>query len=214
MMSKKKTMDATKTGPAEMNEIGENAAELNGTENSASADGQSATASEVEMATEIPVEIRDEEPRHESEAKKPEVDLAQKYLEQLQWQQAEFQNYKKRVEREKNEIARYVKGDLIRKLLPVIDDLNRSLKNQEEKKDFEGFRLINEKLLLLLKEEGLEEVSAAGSVFDPNYHDALYTQEVDDAESDGKVLEEWERGYFFQGTLLRASKVKVGKKKD
>lgn len=204
MMSKKKTTETRKNEQA--SEVAEN---LEATP----------TLPEEEPAagvTEIPVEIKDDEPEAESipEEKKSEPDLAQKYLEQLQWQQAEFQNYKKRVDREKNEIARYVKGEFIRKLLPVIDDLERSLKNQADKKEFEGFRLISDKLMQILKEEGLEEVAATGNMFDPNYHDALYTQEVEDAESDGKVLEEWEKGFFFQGTLLRASKVKVGKKKS
>lgn len=177
--------------------------------------------SEMETeVTEIPVEVEVEETEAEEnteaegEAEKPEEDLTQKYLQQLQMLQAEFQNYKKRVEREKKEISRYIKGDFIRKLLPVIDDLDRSLQNHEDEKEFEGFRLINEKLMLILKEEGLEEVAAGGNDFDPNYHDALYTQEVEDEADDGKVLEEWEKGYFFQGTLLRPSKVKVGKIKE
>lgn len=202
MMSKKKT---TETRQDEQTQVAENL------EPTPTTPDQEVVAE----ATEIPVEIRDDEPEPELAPEiKSEPDLAQKYLEQLQWQQADFQNYKKRVEREKNEIARYIKGEFIRKLLPVIDDLERSLKNQADKKEFEGFRLINEKLMQILKEEGLEEVAAAGNVFDPKYHDALYTQEVEDAESDGKVLEEWEKGFFFQGTLLRASKVKVGKKKS
>jgi len=202
MMSKKKT---TETRQDEQTQVAENL------EPTPTTPDQEVVAE----VTEIPVEIRDDEPEAESAPEnKSEPDLAQKYLEQLQWQQADFQNYKKRVEREKNEIARYIKGEFIRKLLPVIDDLERSLKNQADKKEVEGFRLINEKLMQILKEEGLEEVAAAGNVFDPKYHDALYTQEVEDAESDGKVLEEWEKGFFFQGTLLRASKVKVGKKKS
>jgi molecular chaperone GrpE len=78
----------------------------------------------------------------------------------------------------------------------------------------EGFKLIHAKLMAILKEEGLQRVAAEGETFDPNIHEALHVQEVAEEADDGKVLAEWEKGYFFKETLLRPSKVQVGKLKS
>lgn len=136
---------------------------------------------------------------------------AAEYLEQLKRLQAEFQNFRKRVEKERNEMSIFIKADLIRKLLPIIDDFDRFAENHADDPLMQGFNLIYNKLITILREEGLERILATGMLFDPMIHEALHLQDAPD-EDDGKVLEEWEKGYLFQGNLLRASKVKVGKK--
>ncbi|MBN2092250.1 nucleotide exchange factor GrpE [candidate division KSB1 bacterium] len=170
---------------------------------------------------EIEIEIAGtESPETESSTEKKSDDanlkLANEYFDQLQRLQAEFVNYKKRMERERDNLSRYMKADLIRKLLPVIDDFERFLaSHQNEIKEsggLNGIQLVYDKLNQILKDEGLEPVSALGQPFDPNFHEALLLQEVSD-EQDGKILEVWEKGYFLGESLLRPSKVKVGKKK-
>ena len=134
--------------------------------------------------------------------------------EQLQRLQAEFQNYKRRIDRERQDLSKFVKAEFIRNLLPVIDDFNRFIDNHQDSDFMEGFQLIHDKMMNVFKEAGLEPIKASGETFDPNFHDALYMQEVEQDTDDGKVLEEWEKGFLFQGSLLRPAKVKVGKKKS
>jgi len=141
-----------------------------------------------------------------------EKDQAQEYLELLQRLQAEFSNYKKRIERDKRELSTKIKGKLIQDLLPVLDDFERMLSSpsQDDGKLSEGARLIYEKLLGILKKEGLEPFSAQGKDFDPSLHEAVSVTESP-PELDGKVIEEWQRGYLFKGELLRPARVKVGR---
>lgn len=154
------------------------------------------------------------EPTSESEKTEDSAGNAQQYLEQLQRLQAEFQNYKRRIDRERQELSKYVKAEFIRNLLPVVDDFNRFIDNHQDSDFMDGFQLIHDKMMNVFKEAGLEPIKASGETFDPNFHDALYMQEVEQDTDDGKVLEEWEKGFLFQGTLLRPAKVKVGKKKS
>lgn len=137
---------------------------------------------------------------------------AQEYLELLQRIQAEFSNYKKRIERDKWELSTKIKGKLIQDLLPVLDDFERMLSSclEDNGRLKEGARLIYEKLLNVLKKEGLEPFSAQGKDFDPSLHEAVFVVDTP-PELDGKVLEEWQKGYLFKGELLRPAKVKVGR---
>lgn len=176
----------------------------------------------VNRKEEIEIEIADTagSPDTESSTEKKSEDenlkLANEYFDQLQRLQAEFMNYKKRIEKEREILSRLIKADLIRKILPVIDDFERFLKNHQneikENSGLNGIQLIYDKLSQILKDEGLEPVSALGQPFDPNFHEALLIQETSE-EHDGKILEVWEKGYLLGESLLRPSKVKVGKKK-
>ncbi len=171
---------------------------------------------------EIEIEIADTvassktESSTEKKADDTNLKLANEYFDQLQRLQAEFMNYKKRMERERENLNRYLKTDLIRKILPVIDDFERFLaSHQKEIKEnggLNGIQLVYDKLSQVLKDEGLEPIAALGEAFDPNLHEALLLQEASE-DQDGKVLEVWEKGYFLGDSLLRPSKVKVGKKK-
>lgn len=175
---------------------------------------------EINKDEEIKIEIEDaaaeEQSSTEKKAEDANLKLANEYFDQLQRLQAEFMNYKKRMERERENLNRYIKVEIIRKLLPVIDDFERFLaSHQREIKEsggLNGIQLVFEKLSQILKDEGLEALSALGQSFDPNFHEALFMQETDE-EQDGKVLEVWEKGYFLGEWLLRPAKVKVGKKK-
>ncbi len=134
------------------------------------------------------------------------------YIDQLQRLQAEFSNYRKRVNKERESFFSVAKGEVVLKLLPVLDDLERMLNHHREGNScsVEGVRLIHQNLKKTLSEQGLEEIPAMGVPFDPECHEAVGVEEVDE-DRDGLVVEEWQKGYQFGEKLLRPSRVKVGK---
>jgi len=122
--------------------------------------------------------------------------------------QAEFENYKKRVCKEKSELINCASEELIKKLLPVLDSFEQALKNSESKDFIKGVELIYAQLFSAMKEEGLQQIETVGKKFDP------YSQEVlmhENSEKEGIVLEEFQKGYTLNGKLLRTAKVKIGK---
>jgi molecular chaperone GrpE len=135
-----------------------------------------------------------------------------KSADQLIRLQAEFLNYKRRVEKEKDEIGSFSKGNLVLSILPVVDDFERLIDHhaKDETVILESVRLIYQKLIKTLKDEGLEPIESSGEDFNPETHEALSVQEVD-ADQDGKVVGEWQKGYRFKDRLIRPSRVKVGK---
>lgn len=135
----------------------------------------------------------------------------EKYLDQLLRLQAEFQNYKRRTEKEWAEASIRAKGDLVKKLLPILDDFQRMLKHHGgEPCSVEGVQLIYQKMMKILDDEGLEQIEAVGREFDPDFHEAIGVHQVSE-DQDGMIAEEWEPGYHFSGKLLRPSKVRVGR---
>jgi molecular chaperone GrpE len=132
------------------------------------------------------------------------------YKETLQRLQAEFENFKKRTEKEKLLCAQYSNRVLIAKMLPVIDSFDLALKNTSDLKKFrEGVELIYAELYSLLKSEGLRPIEAVGKKFDPYMHEAMMKE---DSEKDNIVLEDFQKGYMLKDAVLRHSKVKVGVK--
>ena len=133
------------------------------------------------------------------------------YVDQLQRLQAEFSNYKRRVEKERESMAMFGKQDMASKLLPVLDDLERLIDHHQGEVgcSLEGVQLIHGNLVKVLTEEGLEIIPALGNQFNPEIHEAVSMEEVG-AENEGLVVEEWMKGYRFAGKLLRPSRVKVG----
>jgi molecular chaperone GrpE len=145
----------------------------------------------------------------------PEKPQERDLVDHLQRLQAEFSNYRRRVERERLETSAWAQGDLAGKLLPVLDDLERAgetLKD-EDSAAANGLRMIREKLVGILTEAGLERIEAAGQTFDPDVHEAVMTQPVDAGQA-GQVLAEFEPGYFFRGRLVRPARVQVGVEQD
>ena len=133
-----------------------------------------------------------------------------KYLEQLQRLQAEFMNYKKRVEKERLELSDLFKSELVGYLLPVIDDFDRMLNHSDHGNSefFNGVKLIYQKLVEVLKEQGLKQIEAVGQKFDPCFHEAVLIEKSENGE-DEIVSEEWRKGYLFNDRLLRPAQVKV-----
>ena len=123
--------------------------------------------------------------------------------------QAEFQNFRKRVEKERIEFAEYSSTEAVRALLPIVDDFERALKVESADKEFRaGMQLILQRLYDSLKKLGLEPLAAIGQPFDPHIHHAVEMVETADAP-DHTVLDEYQRGYNFKGRLLRPAMVKV-----
>ena|SRR5258708_7302940 len=128
--------------------------------------------------------------------------------------QAEFQNFRRRVEKEKIELLEYASTESVRALLPVLDDFERALGVPCADKEYvKGMELIYQRLSDQLKKLGLEPIQAQGKPFDPNVHHAVEMVETDDVP-DHTVLQEFQRGYNFKGRMLRAAMVKVAVNAD
>lgn len=125
--------------------------------------------------------------------------------------QAEFMNYKKRVEKEKIDIYKNASAKLITDLLPVLDDFDRAISHANDANAFmEGMKLIVKRFEDCLKKEGLEVIETLNIDFDPTYHHAVLMEETDTVES-GKIFEEIQKGYMINGKVLRPAMVKVAK---
>lgn len=123
--------------------------------------------------------------------------------------QAEFQNLRRRIEKEKTEWHEYAATGAVGALLPILDDFERALRVETSDKEYaKGMELIYQRLLESLKKLGLEPIVSAGQPFNPHVHHAVDKFETAEAE-DGTVLEEYQRGYNFKGRLLRPAMVKV-----
>ncbi len=162
-------------------------------------------------------ETSKKEKKSNEEHKKKKDDYKVKY-EDLNDQfirlRSEFANYKRRVEREQLEFADYIKGEYIKKILPVLDDfehmLSKSNKEGNEESVLEGAKMIFEKLGQSLKELGVERIDAIGAEFDPQIHEALMMQKVFDKKENGKIISVFQHGYKIKDRLIRPSKVIVG----
>lgn len=125
---------------------------------------------------------------------------------------AEFENFRRRVEREKTEVLEYAGMSTIAAILPILDDFERGLKVECADAEYaKGMELIYQRLQDALKKMGLEPISSEGQPFDPYIHHAVEMKETTEAE-DHTVLEEYQRGYNFKGRLLRPAMVKVAVK--
>jgi molecular chaperone GrpE len=129
-----------------------------------------------------------------------------------QRRQADFDNYRRRAEREKQEMADYAAHDTCLALVPILDDFERALKaagDTEQVREYaKGVEMIHQRLRDTLVKVGVSVIEAAGKPFDPNLHFAVQREERDDVDGD-TVIEEYQRGYMFKSRLLRAAMVKV-----
>jgi len=127
--------------------------------------------------------------------------------------QAEFDNFRKRAERERADVLEYAATETVRTLLPIADDFERALKVESADKEYvRGMELIYQRLVDALTKLGLEPIASEGKPFDPNIHHAIEMVETADFP-DHTVIGEFQRGYNFRGRLLRPAMVKVAVKK-
>ena len=134
------------------------------------------------------------------------------HYERLQRVTAEFENYRKRTERERRELIEQAAGDLLGDLLPVVDDLERALTAETQDGDAyrRGVEIIHRQLLDVMARRGVAPIEAVGADFDPALHQAV-VHEPSGSHRDGEVVEELRRGYTLRQRLLRPSMVKVAK---
>lgn len=126
--------------------------------------------------------------------------------------QAEFQNLRKRTEKERVELFEYASMEAVRVLLPVLDDFERAMRVESADKEYvTGIELIYNRFYETLKKLGLEPMDSRGQPFDPQIHHAVDMVETEEAP-DHAVLDEFQRGYNFKGRLLRPAMVKVAVK--
>jgi molecular chaperone GrpE len=160
-----------------------------------------------------------------SKRKKSQISKLEEQIEQLTTQieelkeqnlrlNAEFQNQRKRLNRERENIIFHASENLIESILPVIDDFQRSLKASEDNKSFENFlngiRIIYNKLFEILSNEGLKPIKSIGEKFDYNLHEAILMVDQEGVESE-TILEEVVKGYYYKDKVLRHAQVVVAK---
>lgn len=128
---------------------------------------------------------------------------------------AEFDNYRKRTERERRELSEAIAGDIVREILPAIDDLERALATPAADEPAVAYRrgveLIHRQLLDVLRKRGVEPLQTIGKDFDPNWHEAVAHDPALDGRRDGEITAELRRGYRIGQRLLRPAQVKVAK---
>ena len=133
-------------------------------------------------------------------------DLKDKYLRLV----AEFENYKKRTTKEKEDFAKYAKENIINSILPIIDDFERANKTNEQ--DVEGYILIGQKMLDILSKHNLKKIKLVkDEMFDLEKHEAISSLPVKDKKKKGAIIEELESGYMLADKIIRYPKVIIGK---
>jgi len=161
------------------------------------------------------------EPTDGDDHEPSELELLNQAVEEMrllaQRKQAELENYRKRVERERSEFLKYAAVDVVREILPVLDNLERAVDaasatgEAESGQLREGVEIVQKQFRDALIRQGLEEITAQGEPFDPHIHEAVGRVETDEAP-DGTVVEVFQKGYRFKDRLLRPSMVTVAQR--
>ena len=162
-------------------------------------------------AEEMPEEM--DQASAEMDALKRQVEEAEvKLAESVDgWQraQAEFQNYKKRVERDSEMLRVNMKGDIVKKILPVLDDLERAMQNRPADEPWtDGIELIVRKFQTVLDSDGVKKIEAEGVEFNPNFHEAISNESSEEVES-GYVIAVVQNGYMLGERVIRPALVRV-----
>lgn len=138
--------------------------------------------------------------------------LASEYLDHLQRLQAEFDNYKKRVDREKKELIEYASAELVSELIDIMENLERGVASAKESDNIDsivkGMEMVSTQLKDILGSRGLKPIESVGKKFDPHYHEAMMMIPTDEYPYN-TVIEEFQQGYMMNDKVLRYSRVKV-----
>ncbi len=139
---------------------------------------------------------------------------ASEYLDGWQRSRADFANYKKRIEREQAELYQRTAGSILKRHLEIIDDLERALRNRPGEGDganwSEGIDLVYRKLTNILENEGVKAMQTEGQMFDPNFHEAISSEDSPNHQS-GEIIEAVQRGYLLGEKVLRPALVRVAR---
>jgi molecular chaperone GrpE len=154
--------------------------------------------------------------KEEFEQLRADADKAKEHWDRLLRQQADFDNTRKRLDKEKQDFVRFANEELIFELLTVLDDLERTVGLAQEKHEdlsafLKGVEMILAHLYDLLKKFGVKPIEAEGKIFDPHFHEALMQVENKDLP-EHTVVEELQKGYLLNDRVIRTTKAKVSKK--
>lgn len=160
-------------------------------------------------------EKKDAEESEEEKIKKElalQTARAEDYYNRLARMQADFENFRRRTQKEREELIKYASEQLILSLLPVMDNFQRALeaKDEDPRKVIEGVEMIFRQIEDILVKEGLEPIPAVGEEFDPSRHEAVMQEETSDYP-DNTVTQELRRGYNLKGKVIRPAMVKVAR---
>jgi molecular chaperone GrpE len=165
-------------------------------------------------AIELPLTVSQEELESLQKELEETRAKANEYLDGWQRARAEFANYKKRVEREQAQANQVATGNVVRRFLEVLDDLERALKNRPENGEgavwAEGIELIYRKLVNMLENEGVKPMEIENDFFDPNLHEAVVSEENSEYES-GQIIGVVRQGYLMGDRVLRPAMVRVAR---
>ena len=138
--------------------------------------------------------------------------LAEERLNQLKYLQADFDNYRKQFEKEKEQIIKLANETLIKELIVILDDFDAAIKISAEGEHREGLLTLKKKFFNILINQGLKQIKALGRRFDPEFHEVL-CKELSKHNED-EIIEEIQKGYVLKSKVIRTSKVKVSRKED
>ncbi|MDO5047282.1 MAG: nucleotide exchange factor GrpE [Anaerococcus sp.] len=159
----------------------------------------------------IEAEIVDEDESFEPVENTSDNDEFDEYKDRYQRLLADFTNYKKREEGQKEDFKKFAQSSLIEKLLPVLDNFDRALAKADKEDPFtKGIIMTRDELIKVLENEGLKEIESEGKEFDHNFHQAVLAEESDQVESN-YIIETFQKGYTLNGRILRPAMVKVAK---
>ena len=163
----------------------------------------------IKKLTKKELEERIERVQKELEEK---TKLAEERFNQLKYLQADFDNYRKFFEKEKEKIIELANENLIKEFLVINDDFEKALQSIENEKNKKGLELLHKNFLKILENHGVKKIDALGKIFNPYYHEALLREKSD--KEDGVILEEIQPGYTLKSKVIRYSKVKVADNKS
>ncbi len=162
-------------------------------------------------------ESTEQDTSSEKDEKDPMTELQEKYdnlNDKYLRLYSEFENFRRRTAKEKLEVMKTAGGNIVKDLLPVLDDFERAIAANENNEDVtnikEGLELIHHKLKHNLEQQGLKPMESQGKEFDTEYHEAVTNIPAPSEDMKGKVVDVAEKGYFFQDSVLRYAKVIVG----
>lgn len=146
---------------------------------------------------------------------KEKAEKAEECLDRLLRLQADFDNYKKRLDKERIEFIKFANEEIVVDILKIVDDFERAVEAGKSKHDFdvlyEGIEMIYKDTKEFLKKNGVAEIDAKGKPFNPHEHEAMMQEETDE-HPEGHVSEEFQKGYMLNGRIIRPAKVKVAKR--
>ncbi len=145
-------------------------------------------------------------PKHDGKHEKSSNEAIAELTELVKRTQADFINYKNRVERDNKELCSYFNAEFVKKLLPVLDSFDNALKTDDGDLR-KGLEMIYMQMKGILKQEGLKDIECVGQKFDPYRHEVILKEKSDKAE--GTILEEFQKGYMYKERIVRHSKVKI-----